>query len=113
VRSWSEALRWATGIFGAALTVYVTAALFGFVRSSSQHYAAFTFAVMLIAGLISVRQAIAERAARFFPARLGLALAALLMAAGGGLYILVSATRLVWGGKASASRRASLKLSSP
>lgn len=94
MRTWSEALRWATGIAGVLLTLYVTAALFGFVRSSSQHYAAFTFAVMLIAGLISVRQAIAARGARFFPLRLAIALAALLMAAGGGLYILVSATRL-------------------
>jgi len=95
---WASGLRWVTGIAGAALTVYVTLALFGFVRSSSQHYAAFTFAVMLIAGLISVRAALQERVAdarsRLFWPKLAIALAGLAMAAGGGLYILVSATRL-------------------
>jgi TRAP transporter 4TM/12TM fusion protein len=95
---WASGLRWVTGICGVMLTVYVTMALFGFVRSSSQHYAAFTFAVMLIAGLISVRVPIQERIAdsrsrRFLP-KLAIALAGLAMAAGGGLYILISATRL-------------------
>jgi TRAP transporter 4TM/12TM fusion protein len=98
LQTWAGGLRWATGIAGAALTVYVTLALFGFVRSSSQHYAAFTFAVMLIAGLISVRAALQERVAdarsRVFWPKLAIALAGLAMAAGGGLYILVNATRL-------------------
>jgi len=35
-------------VLGAALTIYVTAALFGFVRSSSQHYALFVCAVMVL-----------------------------------------------------------------
>jgi TRAP transporter 4TM/12TM fusion protein len=98
LRTWASGLRWATGIAGAALTVYVTLALFGFVRSSSQHYAAFTFAVMLIAGLVSVRAALQARVAdarsRGFWPKLASALAGLAMAAGGGLYILVNATRL-------------------
>ena len=98
LQTWASGLRWATGIAGAALTVYVTLALFGFVRSSSQHYAAFTFAVMLIAGLISVRAALQERVAdarsRIFWPKLAIALAGLAMAAGGGLYILANATRL-------------------
>jgi TRAP transporter 4TM/12TM fusion protein len=98
LQTWASGLRWVTGIAGAVLTVYVTLALFGFVRSSSQHYAAFTFAVMLIAGLISMRAALQERVAdarsRAFWPKLAIALAGLVMAAGGGLYILVSATRL-------------------
>jgi TRAP transporter 4TM/12TM fusion protein len=91
-------LRLLTGLAGALLTLYVTLALFGFVRSSSQHYAAFTFAVMFIAGLVSVRAALEQRAAdpqsRWFGARLGVALAAFALAAGGGLYILYHAKRL-------------------
>ena len=91
-------LRVLTGITGAALTVYVTLALFGFVRSSSQHYAAFTFAIMLMAGLISVRipieQRVHEAAPRWFRTRVAIALAATVLAAGGGLYILIQAKRL-------------------
>ena len=98
MKAWIGALRWVIGICGALLSVYVTAALFGFVRSSSQHYAAFTFAVMLMAGLMSVRTTlalrIAEPAWRWFWPRLAIAIAALVMAAGGGLYILYHAKRL-------------------
>lgn len=98
LKAWGNALRWVTGLAGAALTVYVTMALFGFVRSSSQHYAAFTFAVMFISGLISVRAALEQRAAdpasRWFRTRLGIALAGFVLAAAGGLYILYHAKRL-------------------
>ncbi|OGA48079.1 MAG: hypothetical protein A3G24_08015 [Betaproteobacteria bacterium RIFCSPLOWO2_12_FULL_62_13] len=91
-------LRVLTGIAGGALTLYVTLALFGLVRSSSQHYAAFTFAVMLMAGLISVRAVVAERildsGSRWFRTRLGVALTGLLLASAGGLYILYHAKRL-------------------
>ena len=91
-------LRATTGIAGALLTVYVTLALFGYVRSSSQHYAAFTFAVMFMAGLISVRTTLERRAAdpewRWFPARLAIAVAGFVLAAAGGAYILWHAKRL-------------------
>ena len=91
-------LRVLTGIAGGLLTLYVTLALFGYVRSSSQHYAAFTFAVMFMAGLVSVRVAIERRASdpesRGFLARLAVALAGFALAAGGGLYILWHAKRL-------------------
>jgi TRAP transporter 4TM/12TM fusion protein len=94
----ARGLRIATGTAGALLTVYVTLALFGFVRSSSQHYAAFTFAVMGMAGLVAVRGAIERRSAdpeaRWFAARLATALTGLVLAAGGGLYILWHAKRL-------------------
>ena len=93
-----QALRALTGIAGAALTVYVTLALFGFVRSSSQHYAAFTFAVMFMAGLISIRAPVDQRVldpgSRWFRTRLGVALAGFVLASAGGLYILVHAKRL-------------------
>lgn len=94
----SRGLRWLTGAVGAALTVYVTLALFGYVRSSSRHYAAFTFAVMLMSGLISVRAALDQRvsdpASRWFRVKLLAALAGFLMATGGGFYILFHAQRL-------------------
>lgn len=91
-------LRATTGIAGALLTVYVTLALFGYVRSSSQHYAAFTFAVMFMAGLIAVRtrfeRRVADPESRWFRAQLGVALAGFALAAAGGLYILWHAQRL-------------------
>ena len=98
MRTWSEALRWATGIAGALLTVYVTAALFGFVRSSSQHYTAFTFAVMFISGSAAIRMVIDRRQAepgyRWFWPRLGTASIGTMLATLGGLYILWHAQRL-------------------
>ncbi len=42
-------------VLGTALTVYVTAALFGFVRSSSQHYALFVCAVMVLISVVTLR----------------------------------------------------------
>lgn len=87
-----------SGIAGALLTAYVTLALFGLVRSSSQHYAAFTFAVMFIAGLVGVRIAIERRLAQaatdWHRTRLGAALVGFALASAGGLYILVHAKRL-------------------
>ena len=94
MKAWADALRWAIGLCGVALTAYVTLALFGFVRSSSQHYAAFTFAVMSMAGLMSVRNALGEARAGARRAQLALALAGLVTAAGGSLYILYHAQRL-------------------
>ncbi|TAN48064.1 MAG: TRAP transporter fused permease subunit [Betaproteobacteria bacterium] len=91
-------LRVLTGVAGGLLTLYVTLALFGFVRSSSQHYAAFTFAVMLMSGLISVRTILGQRlldpASRWFRTRLGAALLGFVLATAGGLYILYHAKRL-------------------
>ena len=98
MKAWSGALRWIAGIAGALLTVYVTLALFGFVRSSSQHYAAFTFAVMFISGVAAIRMAIDQRQAqpgyRWFWPRLGTATLGWLLATLGGLYILWHAKRL-------------------
>ncbi len=94
----SLGLRWIAGIAGALLTVYVTLALFGYVRSSSQHYAAFTFAVMFISGVTAIRMAIdqrrAEPAYRWFWPRLATATVGWVLATLGGLYILWHATRL-------------------
>lgn len=42
-------------LFGLALTIYVTAALFGYVRSSSQHYALFVCAVMVLTSFVTLR----------------------------------------------------------
>jgi TRAP transporter 4TM/12TM fusion protein len=98
MKAWSDALRWIAGLAGAALTVYVTLALFGYVRSSSQHYAAFTFAVMFISGVVAIRMAIERRQAepgyRWFWPRLGTAILGWVLATAGGLYILWHAQRL-------------------
>ena len=94
----SLGLRWIAGIAGALLTVYVTLALFGYVRSSSQHYAAFTFVVMFMSGVAAIRLAIDHRRAqpgyRWFWPRLGTATLGWLLSTLGGLYILWHAKRL-------------------
>lgn len=94
MKSLAEALRWTVGLSGVALTAYVTLALFGYVRSSSQHYAAFTFAVMFMTGLMSVRAALGDARAWARRAKLALALCGFATAAGGALYILYHAKRL-------------------
>lgn len=40
---------------GALLTAYVTAALFGLIRSSTQHYAFFVFSIMVLTSLVTLR----------------------------------------------------------
>ncbi len=94
----STGLRWIAGIAGALLTIYVTLALFGYVRSSSQHYAAFAFAVMFISGIAAIRMAIEQRRAkpgyRWFWPKLGTATLGWVLATLGGLYILWHAQRL-------------------
>lgn len=94
----SVALRWIAGIAGALLTVYVTLALFGYVRSSSQHYAVFAFAVMFMSGAVAVRGAIDQRRLdpgyRWFWPRLSVAAIGAALATAGGLYIMWHAKRL-------------------
>lgn len=94
----TRGLRLANGLIGAALTVWVTMALFGMVRSSSQHYALFVFAVVLMSGLSAIRAPLELRAQlpryRWFWLRLGAAVVGLLLSGAGGLYILLNATRL-------------------
>ncbi|HRP96530.1 MAG TPA: TRAP transporter fused permease subunit [Rhodocyclaceae bacterium] len=94
----SLALRWITGIAGGLLTVYVTLALFGHVRSSSQHYATFAFAVMFMSGIAAVRALIDQRRLdpgnRWFWPRVSAAIIGAALATAGGLYIMLQATRL-------------------
>lgn len=94
----SHGLRWANGLIGAALTAWVTLALFGYVRSSSQHYAIFISAVVLMSGLAAARGPIDQRAIdrnyRWFWVRLSFAVAGLILATTCGLYITAHATRL-------------------
>ncbi len=94
----SVSLRWIAGIVGALLTVYVTLALFGHVRSSSQHYAVFAFAVMFMSGIVAVRGAIDQRRLepgyRWFWPRLSIAAIGSVLATLGGLYIVWHAKRL-------------------
>ncbi len=47
---------------GIALTVYVTGSIFGMVRSSSQHYAFFVFAVLVITTFVSMRDVYCPKA---------------------------------------------------
>lgn len=94
----SLAMRWCAGIAGALLTVYVTLALFGYVRSSSQHYAVFAFAVMFISGMSAVRICVERRRLepgyRWFWPRMAVAFVGWLLATLGGLYIVWHAQRL-------------------
>lgn len=85
-------------VVGVALTIYLGFALFGFVRSSSEHYANFVLAIVLMTGLLSVRSLVDARAheltVRFFSVRMALALIATLLAAIAAAYIRYHAVRL-------------------
>jgi TRAP transporter 4TM/12TM fusion protein len=94
----SSALRWCAVVAGTLLTVYVTIALFGYVRNSSQHYAVFVFAVMFISGMSAVRICVERRrwepGYRWFWPRMAVAFVGWLLATLGSLYIVWHAQRL-------------------
>lgn len=85
-------------VIGVALTVYLGFALFGFVRSSSEHYANFVLAIVLMTGLLAVRSLVDARVhelkVRFFTARVALALIGTLLATIAAAYIRYYAVRL-------------------
>jgi TRAP transporter 4TM/12TM fusion protein len=85
-------------LVGVALTIYLGFALFGFVRSSSEHYASFMLAIVLMTGLLAVRNLVDARLnelrVRFFGARMALALIATLLATIAAAYIRYHAVRL-------------------
>lgn len=95
---WSHGLRWANGLIGAALTGWVTLALFGYIRGSSQHYAIFIAAVALMSGLAALRSPIDQRVIdssyRGFWLRLAIAAVGTVLATTGGVYIAAEAARL-------------------
>ena len=81
-----------------AIRSYYGFALFGFVRSSSEHYANFVLAIVLMTGLLAVRSLVDARAheltVRFFSVRMALALIATSLAAIAAAYIRYHAVRL-------------------
>lgn len=85
-------------LVGVALTIYLGFALFGFVRSSSEHYSSFMLAIVLMTGLLAVRNLVDARLqelkVRFFGARMALALIATLLATIAAAYIRYHAIRL-------------------
>ena len=94
----SYGLRRTNGILGLMLTLWVTAALFGLVRSSSLHYAIFVFASVFMAGLAAIRAPIDARIVepgyRWYGLRMAFALLGFVLASAGGLYIALNAGRL-------------------
>lgn len=83
---------------GAALSLYIAIALFGFVRNSSAHYATFVLGVVLLAGLLNIRNLldsrIAGRKEPFRAIKTVMAILGAAMAFVGAAYIRYHSTRL-------------------
>ncbi len=89
-------LSWTFWAVGAALTAYVGIAVFGFVRSSSQHYSNFILAIVFLAGVLAIRNLVDDRRPRYrlFHTRMAIAIAGTLLATVGMAYIRWHADRL-------------------
>ncbi len=89
-------LSWTFWAVGAALTAYVGIAVFGFIRSSSQHYSNFILAIVFLAGVLALRNLVDERRPRYrlFHTRMAIAIAGTLLATIGMAYIRWHADRL-------------------
>ncbi len=89
-------LSWVFWAAGAGLTAYVGVAVFGFVRSSSQHYSNFILAIVFLAGVLAIRNLIDERRPRYrlAHARMVIAIIGTVLATTGMVYIRWHADRL-------------------
>lgn len=85
-------------LIGLALTFYLGLATFGLFRNSSEHYSNFMLAVLVMSGLLAVRNLLDERLRgsmpRFWWGRMTFAVLALVLAAGSTGYIRVNAVAL-------------------
>jgi TRAP transporter 4TM/12TM fusion protein len=85
-------------LVGLGLTIYIAFAAFGFVRSSSIHYSNFILAIVVMAGLLAIRNLCDERIAgstrRFFGVRMVFAVLALISATVGMGYVRLNAANL-------------------
>ena len=85
---------WATG---AVLTFYIVLNVFGLIRNSSEHYATFVLAIVVMAGLLALRGAVDRQGGRApdtrFWARLAVALLGALLAIAGAGFIRLNAVR--------------------
>ncbi|MFQ5774859.1 MAG: TRAP transporter permease [Kiloniellaceae bacterium] len=86
---------WATG---SLLTFYIGLNVFGFIRNSSEHYANFVLAIVVMAGLLAMRNTVDARPhgrpGTAFWARLGVAAFATAIAGAGAAFIRIHAVRL-------------------
>lgn len=85
-------------VVGVALTFYLGIATFGLFRNSSEHYSNFMLAVLLMSGLIAVRNLLDERlqgaASRFWWGRIAFAMTALVLAVISAGYVRLYAVEL-------------------
>ncbi len=83
---------------GAVLTFYIGLNVFGLIRNSSEHYATFVLAIVLMAGLLAVRNVVDARlaggASRYFWPRMAVAIVSTTMATLGAGFIRLHAVRL-------------------
>ena len=83
---------------GLLLSASIAAALFGYVRSSSAHYSTFVLGIVIMSGLIGLRNLLDEHLQksrrRCFPLRCIAALAGFTLAAAGAIYIRCNVSRL-------------------
>lgn len=95
VRGVANGVFWAVGL---ALSFYLAAAAFGFVRNSSEHYSNFILGTVIMSGVISVQGFIDQRrsgaAVRWFWFKLGFALSATVLAGFSAGYVRWHAVRL-------------------
>lgn len=86
---------WATG---AVLTFYIGLNVFGLIRNSSEHYATFVLAIVLMTGLLAIRNVVdhrlAGRADRYLWLRMAVAIVSTIMATLGAAFIRFHAVRL-------------------
>ncbi|MEE8189074.1 MAG: TRAP transporter fused permease subunit [Kiloniellales bacterium] len=82
---------------GAVLTFYIGLNVFGFIRNSSEHYATFVLAIVVMTGLLALRNAVDRQGGRApdwrFWARLAAALLGSLLATAGAGFVLLNAVR--------------------
>jgi TRAP transporter 4TM/12TM fusion protein len=82
---------------GAILTIYIGLNVFGYIRNSSEHYATFVLAIVVMAGLLALRNAVDKLGgtgpdARFW-ARMAVAALGTVLATAGAAFIRVHAVR--------------------
>ena len=83
---------------GLLLSVSIAAALFGYIRSSSAHYSGFVLGIVIMSGLVGLRNLLDEHLennrSRYFYGKCIVALGGFILATTGALYIRLNVHRL-------------------
>ncbi len=95
IRLWLSVPFWAAG---AALTFYIGLNVFGYIRNSSEHYSTFVLAILVMAGILAMRNVVDSRlegssGAKFWARFAAAALGTVVAAAGAG-FVRLHAVRL-------------------